>query len=116
MRKTLTGEMDELIVYLCLTLHWTFDEACKFAKEQPLRKVRAFVKELQYQKAFEDYRVAANSALIICTWANAQKKGNHYRVTDFIGETPGRTGTKSKTNKLAKAAEKANIKLPKGDI
>jgi hypothetical protein len=101
--------MDELIVYLCFVCHWTFPEAVRFAKETPIRKVKAFVAELQYQKAVEDYRIASNSALIIATWANAQKKGNHYRITDFIGQPPHR---KDAPDKLKKAIEKANIKLP----
>lgn len=105
--------MDELIVYLCLVCHWTFDYACKFVSETPLRKVRAFVKELQYQKSVEDYRIASNFAMGICTWANAQKKGNHYKISDFIGQPPQRAGHK---NKLANAAEKANIKLPTGGV
>jgi hypothetical protein len=101
--------MDELIVYLCLTLHWTFPEACRFVNETPLKKMRAFVKELQYQKAMEDYREAANFTIIIATWANAQKKGNHFKTTDFIGQPPQR---KDSPDKLKKAIEKANIKLP----
>lgn len=101
--------MDELIVYLCFTLHWTFPEAAKFVRETPLRKVKAFMAELQYQKAFEDYKIASNSALIIATWANAQKKGNHYRITDFIGKPPQREDA---PDKLKKAIEKAGIKLP----
>jgi hypothetical protein len=101
--------MDELIVYLCLNLHWTFPEACRFVNETPLKKVKAFVSELQYQKSMEDYRIASNAALIIATWANAQKKGNHYKVKDFIGQPPQRQDT---PNKLKTAIEKANIKLP----
>lgn len=106
-------DIDEFIVYLCFICHWTFDDACKFVKEQPIRKVRAFLIELQYQKAISDYQMASNSAMMICTWANAQKKGNHYRITDFIGHPPQHLGVK---NKLTKAAEKANIKLPTGGI
>ncbi len=105
--------MDELIVYLCLNLGWTFEYACKFVKETPIKKVRIFVAELQYQKSIEDYRIASNSAMIIATWANAQKKGNHYRITDFIGQPPQSPGHKSKLNK---AAENANNKLPTGGI
>jgi len=101
--------MDELIVSLCLICHWTYPEACRFVNETPIKKVRAFVKELQYQKAMEDYRVASNAALIIATWANAQKKGNHYQVKDFIGQPPQRADT---PDRLKAAIEKANIKLP----
>jgi len=105
--------MDELIVYLCFVCHWTFPEACQFVKETPLRQVRAFVAELEYQKSVEDYRMASNFAMALAVWANSQKKGNHYRVTDFIGQPPQRKNSKSK---LAKAADKENIKLPTGGL
>lgn len=105
-------DIDSTIVYLCLVCHWTFPEACKFIKETPIKKVRAFVEELQYQKSIEDYKVAANSAMIITVWANAQKKGNHFKITDFIGQLPQRPGTKGE---LTKAAENI-IKLPTGGI
>ena len=98
--------MDELIVYLCLNLGWTFTEASSFIRETPIKKVNEFVQELQYQKEVENYRIASNFALVIKTWANAQKKGNHYRVSDFIGQPPHRKVD------LTEAAKKANIKLP----
>ncbi len=105
-------DIDSVIVYLCYVCHWTFSESCKFIKDTPVKKVRTFIEELQYQKAISDYQAAANSALIICTWANAQKKGNHYRITDFIGQPPQR---KNRREKLTKAAE-GIIKLPTGGI
>lgn len=98
--------MDELIVWLCLTLGWTFDEAHTFVTKTAIKKLNAFVEELKYQKEVENYQIASNFALVIKTWANAQKKGNHYRVSDFIGQPPHR-----KVN-LFEAAKKANIKLP----
>ncbi|MDD5510916.1 MAG: hypothetical protein PHI12_08900 [Dehalococcoidales bacterium] len=104
-------DLDSAVVYLCLTLHWTFPEAVRFVKETPIRKVRAFMAELAYQKSVEDYRTASYSALIICTWANAQKKGNHYQIKDFIGQPPQRKNAKST---LSEAIEKAGIKMPEG--
>jgi hypothetical protein len=101
--------MDELIVYLCFTLHWTYPQAYNFVHKTPLKIVRAFVMELEYLKSVEDYRIASNSALIIATWANAQKKGNHYQTKDFVGKPPQRKGA---PDNLKKAIEKANIKLP----
>ncbi len=105
--------IDSVVVYLCLICHWTFGEACQFVKETPLRKVRAFMAELEYQKSVEDYRMSSNFAMALAAWANSQKKGNHYRITDFIGQPPQRANVKSK---LTKAADKANIKLPTGGI
>jgi len=68
--------------------------------------------ELQYQKSLSDYQIAANSAMIISTWANAQKKGSRYKIKDFIGNPPQRNNAKET---LIKASEKAGIKLPKGE-
>jgi hypothetical protein len=101
--------VDETIVYLCLTLGWTFPESVRFVKETPLKKVRLFVKELQYQKAVEDYRMSQNFAMALTTWANAQKKGNHFTAKDFIGSHPQRDDSQEQ---LSKAIKKAGIKLP----
>lgn len=103
--------MDELIVSLCLILGWTFDEACKFVTEQPIKKVKLFVAELQYQKAVEDYRMAANFASIIATMASSKQR--RYTVSEIIGHPPQRANTE---DKIVKAAQKANIKLPSGGI
>ncbi len=111
--KSVNADVDSVIVYLCLVCHWTFSEACRFITETPIRKVRTFMAELQYQKSVANYQIAANSAMVICTWANAQKKGNRFKVSDFIGQLPQRSNAKSK---LKEASEKAGIKLPKGDI
>ena len=106
-------DIDTTIVYLCFVLGWTFDYACEFVNKTPLKKLKMFMAELEYQKSIRDYQISSNSAMIICTWANSLKKGNRYRITDFIGKLPQRTNTK---NKLAEAAEKANIKLPTGGL
>lgn len=98
--------MDRLTTYLCFTLHWTYPQSYRFVHKTPLKIVRAFVKELEYLKSVEDYRIASHSAMVIATWANAQKKGNSFKITDFIGQPPQRPGN------LKKAIEKANIKLP----
>jgi hypothetical protein len=96
--------MDELIVWLCLTLGWTFDEAHTFATKTSIKKVNAFVEELQYQKAIEDYRIASNFAVIVATMASSKQR--KYKVTDIIGQPPTRKVS------LKKAADKAGIKMP----
>ncbi len=103
-------EIDQLIVYLCLTLGWTFEYACDFVKNQDVKKLQTFVKELQYQKSVEDYRYASNFAMALSVWANSLKKGNHYKVSDFIGQPPQREGYKPK---LKRIAEVEGIKMPK---
>jgi len=99
--------IDQLIVYLCFVLHWTFPEACQFVKETPLKKVKAFIKELEYLKSLEDYQIASNFAGIIATMGSSQK--HKYRVPDIIGQPPRREGYQ---DELYQAAQKANIKLP----
>ncbi len=103
--------IDYLVVRLCFLLGWTFDYSCEFIKKTPVKKVRAFIDELEYQKSVEDYRLASNAAMIITIWANAQSK-KRYRVTDFIGPPPQRKISKEK---LVRATE-GIITLPKGDI
>ena len=98
--------MDELIVYLCRVLHWSFDESLKFVRQTPLKKLNAFVKELQYQKSVEDYRQAANFASIVCTLASSRQR--IYKVQDIIGQPPAR---EPEHEALKQAAEKAGIKL-----
>jgi hypothetical protein len=98
--------MDELIVFLCLSLHWTFDESLKFVRQTPIKKLNAFIEELQYQKAVEDYRQAANFASIVCTLASSKQR--KYKVQDIIGPAPAR---KAAPDELKQAAEKAGIKL-----
>ncbi len=95
-------DIDSVIVRLCFLLGWTFEYSCEFIKNTPVKKVKSFIEELEYQKSIEDYRLASNAAMIITVWANAQKKGNRFKVTDFIGHIPQRKGYKQK---LAKAAE-----------
>ncbi len=104
-------DVDYLVVRLCFLLGWTFEYSCEFIKNTSVKKVRAFIEELEYQKSVEDYRLASNAAMIITVWANAQSK-RRFRVTDFIGYPPQRKGTKEK---LIRATE-GIIKLPKGDI
>ncbi len=82
--------IDTLIVRLCFLLGWTFEYTCEFVKKTPIKKVRAFMAELEYQKSVEDYRIAANSAMIITIWANAQNKGNCYKIAKYIGNPPQR--------------------------
>ena len=101
--------MDELIVWLCLTCGWTYEYSREFATKTPVHVLNAFVEELKYQKAVEDYRMAQNFAILLTVWANAQKRGNHFRMTDFIGQPPHR---KAPMDKLKKAAEKEGIKTP----
>jgi hypothetical protein len=98
--------MDELIVYLCLVCHWTFEYSCKFVRETNVKKLNAFVEELQYQKAVEDYRQAANFAVIVATLASSKQR--KYKVQDIIGQPPAR---KVEPSELKQAADKAGIKL-----
>jgi hypothetical protein len=98
--------LDALIVFLCLSLHWTFDESLKFVRQTPIKKLNAFVEELQCQKAVEDYRQAANFASIVCTMASSKQR--KYKVTDIIGPPPSR---KADPGELRQAADKAGIKL-----
>ena len=98
--------MDELIVWLCLVLHWPYEESLKFVRQTPIKKLNAFVEELQYQKAVEDYRQASNFAVIVCTLASSKQR--KYKVQDIIGHPPAR---KIEPNELKQAAEKAGIKL-----
>jgi hypothetical protein len=98
--------MDELIVYLCLVCHWPYEESLKFVRQTPIKKLNVFIEELQYQKAVEDYRQAANFASIVCTMASSKQR--KYKVQDIIGPPPAR---KAAPNELKQAAEKAGIKL-----
>ena len=98
--------MDELIVWLCLVLGWTFPDAKQFVTETPIKKLNKFVEELQYQKAVDDYKLAANFAVIVATLASSKQR--KYKVTDIIGQPPAR---KIEPSELKQAADKAGIKL-----
>ena len=101
--------MDELIVWLCLTLGWTFPEAHRFVTETPVKKLNTFIEELQYQVAVDDYKLAANFAVIVATLASSKQR--KYKVTDIVGQPPTR---KAEPDKLKKSADKAGIKMPEG--
>jgi hypothetical protein len=75
-------------------------------RETNVKKLNAFVEELQYQKAVEDYRQASNFAVIVCTLASSKQR--KYKVQDIIGQPPAR---KVKPSELKQAADKAGIKL-----
>ena len=88
---------------------WTFPETLRFVTETPIKKLNTFIEELQYQKAVDDYKLAANFAVIVCTLASSKQR--KYKVTDIVGQPPTR---KVEPDKLKKAADKAGIKMPEG--
>lgn len=98
--------MDELIVFIIRETGWTFGETLRFVMETPIKKLNAFIDELLYQKAVDDYKLAANFAVIVATLASSKQR--KYKVTDIIGQPPTR---KVEPDKLKKAADKAGIKL-----
>ena len=101
--------MDELIIFIIRETGWTFPETLRFVTETPIKKLNTFVEELQYQKAVDDYKLAANFAVIVATLASSKQR--KYKVTDIVGQPPTR---KVEPDKLKKAADKAGIKMPEG--
>ena len=104
--------MNELIVFLMREFNWTFEYTQTLVRTLPVKKLNALVKEIRYQKALEDYRTAANFAMIIANWASAQGK-RKYDVSEFIGQPPSRDKGEKSTD-LYSLAEKEGIKMPKG--
>jgi len=101
--------MDELIVFIIRETGWSLEYTTNLIKTLPIKKLNTLVGELQYQKALEDYRMAANFALIVATMASSKKR--KYKVTDIIGHPPKR---KDEPDKFKQAVEKAGIKIPEG--
>ena len=100
--------MDELIVLFMREFGWTFEYTWNLVRTLPLKHLNPLVKELQYQKAVEDYKTAANSARIVCTMAST--KNHIYTIRDVIGSPPER---EIQEDKLEDIAEKEGIKMPK---
>ena len=98
--------MDELIVYIILNTGWTLEYTTELVKNLPIKKLNAFIKELQYQKSLEDYKIASNFALIVATMASSSKR--KYKVTDIVGRPPQR---EIKQNVLSDAAKREGIIL-----
>ncbi len=99
--------MDEIVVFLMREFGWTLEYATNLAKKLPLKKLNVLIDETKYQKSVDEYNLAANFALIITIWLNAQSK-KRYRITDFIGQPPQRKNE----DILEKAAKKEGIILP----
>lgn len=99
--------MDELIVFLIRETGWTFPETLRFVTETPIKKLNKFVEELQYQVAVDDYKLAANFAVIVATLASSKQR--KYKVQDIVGQPPTR---KVEPGELKQAADKAGIKMP----
>ena len=102
--------MDELVVFLMREFGWELEYTTKLVQTLPVKKLNALVKEVQYQKSVEDYQTATNFAMIIANWASAQSKNKNYKVIDFIGKPPNRTG-ESGTG-LRELAQKEGIIMP----
>ncbi len=77
---------DELIVFVIRETGWTLE----YVRELPLDDLFALVKELSYQKAIDEYKMALNFAMVISNWATAMSKHKRYRPTQFVGEPPDR--------------------------
>lgn len=108
----MTGDIDELIVFLMRSFPgWTLEYTTNLVLNLPIKKLNALTEELRFQKAMEDYQIASNFAMIISNWASSKSRGRKYKITDFIGEPPSRSG---KTGALTEAAEKQGIIMPKG--
>lgn len=98
--------MDELIIFIIRETGWTLDYTTELVKNLPIKKLNAFIKELQYQKSLEDYKIASNFALIVATMASSSKR--KYKVTDIIGRPPQR---EVKKDVLTDAAKREGIIL-----
>jgi len=101
--------VDELIVFLMREFGWTLEYAQNLIKHLPLKKLNALVEEVQYQKAVDDYRTAANFASIVGTLASSRQK--RYTIENIIGRPPQRRTYKPPD--LKTAAKDIGIKMPK---
>jgi len=100
--------MDELIVFLIRETGWSFEYTVQFVKGTPLSKLNAFIDELKYQKALDEYKFKWPFGMMISVWATANSRNRKYTPDNFIGYPPQR-----KSYKLEEAANKAGIILPK---
>ena len=78
--------IDELIVFVIRQTGWLLE----YVRDMEMAQLVTLARELAYQKAIEDYRVAYNFALALASWASANTKGKKYRPEDFIGPQPSR--------------------------
>lgn len=81
--------MDEVVVFLMRQFGWTLEYTVDLVKTLETGKLNALIKEVQYQKALDDYATASNFAMAVATWASAQGR-RRYKVADFIGRKPRR--------------------------
>jgi len=94
--------MDELVVFLMREFGWSLEYTINLVQTLPVKKLNALVRELRYQKAMDDYKQAANTAMIVACLASSKQRRRS--VKDIIGQPPRRTDGKE-TSQLRKAAE-----------
>ena len=104
----MTGEIDELIVFLMREFGWTLEYTRKLVKKLPISQLNALIAETKYQKDMEDYQLRAT---IISAAINPHTK-HPKSVKDIIGDPPTRSG-KAEARGLERAAQKEGIILPK---
>jgi len=102
--------MDELVVFLMREFGWSLEYTVNLVQTLPIKKLNALVRELRYQKAMDDYKQAANAAMVVACLSSSKQRRRSAK--DIIGQPPRRIDSKE-TTQLRKAAEEQNIKLPK---
>lgn len=82
--------MDEVVVFLMRQFRWTLEYTVHLVTTLETGRLNTLIKEVQYQKALDDYAMACNFGMLIANWASAQGK-RKYTVRQFIGNKPRRT-------------------------
>lgn len=103
-----SADYNEAIVFIARETGWTLE----YIRSIPLAALKSFLAELRYQKAMDEYRAAANTALVICTMANLWSKGK-YKTSDFLGEPPMRGKTIEGETELWQLIKELGLRIPK---
>lgn len=104
--------MDDVVVFLMREYGWELEYTTNLVRTLSVKKLNALIDETQHQRAIDDYRQAANSALIVACLVSDR----HHRkgVKDIIGRPPERkVRTRSKLSQIAK---KQGITIPKEEV
>jgi len=100
------GAYNEAIVFVARETGWTLE----YIRSLPLREFNALIRELKYQRDMDNYREAANAAMITAALASLLSK-KQYRLDELIGEAPER---KEEATNLALKTLPKTIKLADG--
>ncbi len=98
---------DYAIVEIACATGWTLE----YIRSLPIRELRLFWEELNYQSSVSEYREAQRTGTIVMTLINLNSN-RKYSLEDIVGPPPQRRKVLEDKQDLWNKAERAGIKLP----